>query len=529
MPADQGDLDETRLRSYDFAQFPQFKRGYLMRHLRFWHIIPAVTVAFAAGAGFALSQEAGKTQYRDGLHGVDFTGLDAAGKERALDLMNANGCDCGCGMTIAQCRVDDKTCPRSPGLASSVIAAVKAGKSDDQVVASLKGGDGDAAVKAEAAPTVQINVEGSPFKGPEDAKVTIVTFEDFQCPYCRRASPVVEEVRMKHPQDVKLVFKHFPLVSIHPQAKPAAIAAHAAHLQGKFWEMHKVLYENQGALGNEQLRGYAESIGLDMQAYDEAVADPETARIVDAEIRDGSTLGVRGTPSVYVNGVKAPSWSGDVLDMMVAAGKNGEDVGMVAGKITAQRQAQAAANRPQRPDPNTVYEIDTAGAAFDGPADAPVEVVSFSDYQCPYCAATEPLLEQIKEAYPTQARVVYKNFPLSFHKAARPAAEAALFAKEHGKFLEMHELLFKNSRQLTMENFKSFATQIGLDPAALEESVKAETYKTVIDKDMNDGQKAAVSGTPTLFVNGKRVVQRDFNSIKQMIDEVIAKGNASGS
>ncbi len=122
--------------------------------------------------------------------------------------------------------------------------------------------------------------------------------------------------------------------------------------------------------------------------------------------------------------------------------------------------------------------------------------------------------------------MVYKQFPLSFHQNARPASEAALFARKNGKFHEMHDLLFKNFRQLTMENLKSFARQLGLDEAALEESVTKQAFKAEIDKDLDDGRKAAVSGTPTVFVNGKRVAQRDFAAMSKMIDEILAKGAA---
>ena len=133
------------------------------------------------------------------------------------------------------------------------------------------------------------------------------------------------------------------------------------------------------------------------------------------------------------------------------------------------------------------------------------------------------------EAYPDQARVVYKQFPLSFHRNARPASEAVLFARKHGKFQEMHELLFKNYRQLSMENLKSFARELGLDEAALEASVTNQEFKSEIEKDMQDGRSASVSGTPTMFVNGKRVAQRNFAGMKKMIDGILAKEATAGS
>ncbi|MGH6692396.1 MAG: hypothetical protein ACREF4_17145, partial [Gammaproteobacteria bacterium] len=110
---------------------------------------------------------AAKTQYREGLSGVDFTGLDETAKNRALDIMNQAGCDCGCGMTVAQCRVEDKTCPRSPGLAKQVVDGVKAGRPADQIAASLKAPAAPAAPTAPPPPAqkVDISYDGVRFKG----------------------------------------------------------------------------------------------------------------------------------------------------------------------------------------------------------------------------------------------------------------------------------------------------------------------------------------------------------------------------
>jgi len=118
--------------------------------------------------------------------------------------------------------------------------------------------------------------------------------------------------------------------------------------------------------------------------------------------------------------------------------------------------------------------------------------------------------------------MVHKHYPLSFHPNARPAAEAAEFAKKHGKFWEMHDLLFVNYRTLSIDNLKSFGRQLGLDEKALEESVTKQAFKLAIDKDFQDGAKAQVSGTPTVFVNGKRLRQRSFEEIKKMVDEALA-------
>ena len=124
-----------------------------------------------------------------------------------------------------------------------------------------------------------------------------------------------------------------------------------------------------------------------------------------------------------------------------------------------------------------------------------------------------------------------KHFPLSFHKNAMPASEAAAFAMKQGKFWEMHDRLFSNTRGLTMENFKKYGGEIGLDPEVLETSIKSQSFKSVIQKDMADGRKANVTGTPSIFVNGKKLPRRDFATFKRVIDGILAgsQGGAASS
>ena len=149
---------------------------------------------------------------------------------------------------------------------------------------------------------VKIEVGQAPLKGPANAKVTIVEFSDFQCPFCKRGASIVEDVLKAYPNEVKLYFKHLPL-SFHENAKPAAIASLAAHKQGKFWEMHDKLFQNQSNLSEQSIQQYAKEIGLNMDKFQSDIKDEAIAKQVDADTELGQSLGVQGTPGFFVNGV----------------------------------------------------------------------------------------------------------------------------------------------------------------------------------------------------------------------------------
>lgn len=150
-------------------------------------------------------------------------------------------------------------------------------------------------------PLVEFDLAGRPHVGPEDAKVTIVEFSDFQCPYCARAIEPMKEIVKAFPKDVQVYFLHFPL-SFHKEAKPAAIAARCAQQQDKFWPMHDAIFENQSKMSTEDLTAHATKVGLDMKKYEKCMADPETTKYVDADMAQGMDAGVGGTPSFFVNG-----------------------------------------------------------------------------------------------------------------------------------------------------------------------------------------------------------------------------------
>lgn len=148
------------------------------------------------------------------------------------------------------------------------------------------------------------DLEGRPMKGNPNAKVTIVEFSDFECPYCSQAVGGIKALLDAYPNDVKVYFLHYPL-NFHQAAMPSAIASQCAHLQGKFWEFHDKLFENQRGLTQELFQSTAKELGLDLEKFNKCVEDPATRAFVQKDMEQGEAAGVEGTPAFYVNGVQS--------------------------------------------------------------------------------------------------------------------------------------------------------------------------------------------------------------------------------
>ncbi|MDD5759047.1 MAG: thioredoxin domain-containing protein [Desulfobulbaceae bacterium] len=164
----------------------------------------------------------------------------------------------------------------------------------------------------------KIDTTGAPFKGPENAPVTVAIFSDFQCPYCARISPLLDQLLALYPKDVKVVYKNFPLRS-HQFSLPASIAARAAHRQGKFWEMYDKIFENYSTLNDEKLTEFAKNIGLNMEQFTKDSNDPKLQQEIQADLQNGIKAEVRGTPTIFVNGRRLTVGGLDGLKALVEA------------------------------------------------------------------------------------------------------------------------------------------------------------------------------------------------------------------
>jgi protein-disulfide isomerase len=153
------------------------------------------------------------------------------------------------------------------------------------------------------------HVQGSP-----RARIELVEYGDYQCPYCGEAQASVKAVQARLGKDLRFAFRNFPLTQVHPNALGAAHAAEAAALQGQFWEMHDLLYENQDRLEQPQLFEYAATLGLDLERFERDFASDATAAKVKADFLSGARSGVNGTPSFFVNGQRYDgSWAPDAF------------------------------------------------------------------------------------------------------------------------------------------------------------------------------------------------------------------------
>lgn len=161
-------------------------------------------------------------------------------------------------------------------------------------------------------------------KGTENAKITLIEYADFECPFCARAYQSLASLLPKYGKDVRLVYRHFPLTDMHPDAQPAAEASEAAHAEGKFWEMHDAIFEGQDDLSDEAIIAMAEDIGLDSATFQDAWQSGKFAQRVESDAATGSQAGVHRTPTFFINGVQFEGDSDEAsLDAALAAALKG--------------------------------------------------------------------------------------------------------------------------------------------------------------------------------------------------------------
>jgi protein-disulfide isomerase len=349
-------------------------------------------------------------------------------------------------------------------------------------------------------------------RGSDKAPITILVFSDFESFPCARSASVIDGL-LKQTRDVRVIFKHAPAGS-NPNALLAHEAALAGGAQGKFWEMHDTLFENQTHLTRADLLGYAKSLGLDLAAFEHALDNHTYRPIVERDLAEAAGLGVTTTPTFFVNGRRLVGPQGYAsLGAVIES--------LLAGIPPDQRvQPEIVAAGPAQ-------QIDIAHAPTRGPATAPISLVEFSDFECPFCAITAPVVRQLLLAYPTQVRFAFKHYPLPMHKESPLAHEAALAAGDQGKFWEMHDLLFATQSKLTRDDLIAKAQQLNLDVARFTKDLDSHRFKPQVDADRQEGNRLGVDGTPFFFINGHAISGgADLPSFKHLIDAALKETTA---
>ncbi len=339
------------------------------------------------------------------------------------------------------------------------------------------------------------------FIGPKDAPVSVIEFSDFQCPFCAKVSPTIHQVLKQYPGQVKWVFKHFPL-GFHPDAPLAHEASLAAGAQGKFWEMHDLLFSNQRALKREDLIKYAKQLGLDLDRFLDALDSGKYRTIVEQDKAEGARLGVRGTPTFFINGRR-----------LVGAQPFSAFASLIEKELR-RLKVQTGADIEDR----------SGGISAKGPRDAPVTLAVFADFQSPLSAQAAGIVRALLARYPQQVRLLFKQFPLRFHPQAPLAHEAALAAGTQGKFWAMHDILFHNQDELGQAQLLAYAKRLGLDLATFTQALEEHRYRQIVRQDLLDGMNREVRGVPTFFINGRRLDGLQPVSVLQaLIDEALAR------
>jgi protein-disulfide isomerase len=377
----------------------------------------------------------------------------------------------------------------------------------------------------------------------------------------------------KFPKDVKVVWHDFPL-RFHKQAMPAAQACYEVFKQkgnAGFWKCHDKVFENSKNITDENLAKWAKEAGADPKKVLAALKSKTHEAAIRASMRAGQTIGVRGTPTVIVNGKKYRGRRDPATMIKFVEAETKKADGVIGkGGVTlatyyahiqkntltkvkylpGQDGGKDARKRPKRRqlDPNAIYKVTLDGKSpFKGPKNALVTVVLWSDFQCPYSKWAACIANQLHKAYPKDVKLVFKHNPLGFHRQAMPAAEATLaaFAQKGNKgFWAMHDKIFPTDKckpnmphirewlrslprpapKLEMALFEKYAGAIGINAARMKADIEKHVAQARIKAEQGQAVKLGARGTPAFFINGKYIRGvRPLARMKQLIDTEIAK------
>lgn len=391
--------------------------------------------------------------------------------------------------------------------------------------------------------------------GGAEPLVTVVIYSDYACPPCARTSKVLEHLLEDYGDDLRVVFRSLTAPGFL-DAERAAEAALAAGAQGQFWAMHRRLF-SEPRFDRATLKAHAQALGLDVPRF---LDDLDLGAFSGPRVqhrRQAIALGIYFGPVALVNGRPVvgyrdeAAWH-DLLDEEILAARTRMQAGTPRAELYAAIQAEAepgtidlspeqdamrrqlaagfAVDVNELPD-NFVraevgrrYEVDLSGAPSQGPADAPVAMVVFIDYACPYCRRAAEALRLLPARYPNDLRIVFRHLPLPAHRSAEGAARAAVAAERQGKFWPFSDRLLTLERPtLGRDTFLEIARALGLDEARFLADLDGPDAAARVREDMLHARRLGLDGTPAFFLNGRYISGfRDVDALVAGIDAELA-------
>lgn len=431
------------------------------------------------------------------------------------------------------------------------------------------------AADASSATHYKVDISARPTRGAHDAVVVLALWSDFQCPWCKRVNPLLGKLLKKYPKDLKIAWMDFPL-RFHKQAMIAAIAGQSVFRQrgsSAFWQFHDKVFANSRSISKDSLMKWAKEVGADDNAVRRDLGRSDRRRAIQDQMANAKQIGVRGTPTMMVNGQRfkgrrSVEGFATVIESEIAkaqkAIKAGETTrkGYYAHLMRTGRTQKAAkdspggktAKRPSRKrrqlDPKAIYRIPVhKDDPWKGAKRPLVTMVIWSDFECPYCRYMACTLEAVVKKYRKTVRMVFRHNPLSFHKYAMPAAEAVEAAraiKGRKGFWRMYAKVFplslcprkstkanlrtwldkakRRSPKLTRSTLERFAKKLRLRKSRFKRYMDRHTHRARIKRQAATANALGARGTPALFVNGRYVRGfRDYAAMKVILDEELRK------
>lgn len=368
----------------------------------------------------------------------------------------------------------------------------------------------------------------SPGVGPADALVTIVEFGDFECPFTRRAETTLQALRGRYPKELRVVWKHWPM-SFHPgAASAAALTAEARAQKGDrgFWAAHAALLARAEPVTDTAIDALAGELGLNRARTKKAVEGGTHRAAIEADQELAEDFTVSGTPTFFINGRRVQGAQPEEVFVTIVEQElvraraelaNGTKANRLYEALTADGRGPAGLER--------ITLEDAPGAPSRGSKKAPVTIVEFSDFQCPFCKRGDDTVTQLMQDFPGRVRRVFRHLPLSFHKHAQLAAEAAVEAqrqKGDEAFFRMHDGLFANQGDLEREGLERRAREVGLDMARFAAALDARTHKAFVEADARAAQAAGIRGTPAFSINGYLITgAQPYRKFKRLVQRAL--------